>query len=207
MRNTGLILMAIFGIAIGLYPVLYFVVDLSGGLIATKPEFVRESLVWSIAFYQHIIFGGLALLTGWSQFFRNIRRQHLSLHRTLGKIYVVVCLVSGIAGAYLAVFATGGIIASLGFGGLAIGWLYTTSRAYLAIRVRRIEAHRAWMIRSYALAFAAVMLRLWMPLFTGLLGLEFWSVYVFVAWFCWLPNLVVAELLIRDLRLRGISAV
>ena len=43
-------------------------------------------------------------------------------------------LVGGLAGLYMAIFAFGGVIAKLGFACLAVGWLYTGLRAYLAIR-------------------------------------------------------------------------
>jgi len=202
MRKAGLVLIAFLGIAVGFYPILYFLVDMSGGLISTKPDFVREAPLWNIAFYQHITFGGLALLTGWSQFVGRIRRRYLFFHRILGKGYVVVCLFSGTAGLYLAFFATGGIIASLGFGGLALSWLFSTSKAYLAIRAGRIDEHRAWMTRSYALTFAAVTLRLWMPIFSMGLGMAYWTAYLIVAWLCWVPNLLIAEILIRKARVR-----
>ncbi len=39
-------------------------------------------------------------------------------------------------------------------------WLYTGAQAYLSIRRRDVVAHRRWMIRNYALTFAAVTLRL-----------------------------------------------
>ena len=60
-----------------------------------------------------------------------------------------------------------------------------------------IESHRQWMIRSYALAFAAVTLRIYMPFMQAVLGMEFLDAYLIVAWMCWVPNLLVAELIVR----------
>ena len=48
------------------------------------------------------------------------------------------------------------------------------------------------MIRSYALCLAAVMLRVYLPLF-GVLGVPFESSYPAISWLCWVPNLIVAE--------------
>jgi hypothetical protein len=48
------------------------------------------------------------------------------------------------------------------------------------------------MIRSYALTFAAVMLRIWMPL-SDLVGIPFESAYPIAVWLAWVPNLLVAE--------------
>ncbi|MEQ9003518.1 MAG: DUF2306 domain-containing protein, partial [Pseudomonadales bacterium] len=56
-----------------------------------------------------------------------------------------------------------------------------------------IDGHRRWMVRNFALTFAAVTLRLELGLLTGALGWSFDHAYLTVAWLCWVPNLVVAE--------------
>lgn len=76
-------------IAIGFYPLLYLVGGRDMGLLATKPDEVLYSLPWNVAFYGHIILGGLALLLGWTQFSRELRRKYLSTHRNIGKVYVL----------------------------------------------------------------------------------------------------------------------
>ena len=57
--------------------------------------------------------------------------------------------------------------------------------------------HRCWMIRSYALTFAAVTLRLELPLFFIFGGMEYPVASSYVAWLCWVPNLFIAELYLR----------
>ena len=52
------------------------------------------------------------------------------------------------------------------------------------------------MIRSFALTFAAVTLRLYLPLIP-LLGLSFIDGYRAVSFLCWIPNLIIAELYLR----------
>jgi len=47
------------------------------------------------------------------------------------------------------------------------------------------------MIYSYAECFAAVTLRIWLPLLTLVLG-EFLTAYRIVAWLCWVPNILFA---------------
>jgi len=60
------------------------------------------------------------------------------------------------------------------------------------------DAHRRWMIRSFSLTLAAVTLRIYLPI-AAAAGLPFHDVYRAVAWFRWVPNLLVAEGLIwRD---------
>ena len=51
------------------------------------------------------------------------------------------------------------------------------------------------MTRSFALTYAAVMLRIYLPI-SMIAGFAFDQVYPAIAWLCWLPNLVVAQLLI-----------
>lgn len=51
------------------------------------------------------------------------------------------------------------------------------------------------MTRSFALTYAAVTLRIYLPV-SMIVGLEFAQAYPVIAWLCWLPNLGVAQLLI-----------
>lgn len=49
-------------IAIGLYPIIYFVIDRRFGLLGSKTSDLLADIFWNIGFYGHIILGGLALL-------------------------------------------------------------------------------------------------------------------------------------------------
>ena len=62
---------------------------------------------------------------------------------------------------------------------------------------RDIPAHRDWMIRNFALSIAAVTLRIYLPLLLLLLHWSFRQTYITVSWLCWVPNLLVAEWLVR----------
>ncbi len=166
------------------------------GFTAQKAEELRTSMWWLVPFYLHITFGGFALLTGVFQFSENLRKK-IALHRTLGKIYMVSILLGGAAGFYLSFFANAGIIAQVGFNLLAITWLITSWLAYKSIRVLDIEAHRRWMIRSYAACCAAISLRLILPFELAALHMDFDTAYQIVAWACWVPNMVFAEVYIR----------
>lgn len=194
--NTGYFLLGLFAIFIGLYPFRFIGLPYEESLLGSKSETLLNSPVYLTAFYMHIFLGGLALIAGFSQFYKKLRRKRPAVHRALGKIYVVAVLLSGFAGLGIAFFATGGIIPALGFAGLALLWLYTTSNAYMSIKKLHIDAHQRWMIRSYALCFAAVTLRLYLPLFTGLLNMDFIPAYKIIAWLCWVPNILVAEFFI-----------
>ena len=104
----------------------------------------------------HAIACGLTLLLGPVQFSQGFRRRYSRWHRRCGWIYVCGVLIGAPLGLWIEyVKYRGGIgslpmvVATSGFAGLFLG---TTSVALvLAIR-RRFEAHRRWMIRSYATA-------------------------------------------------------
>jgi uncharacterized membrane protein len=133
-----------------------------------------------------------ALLVGPFQFFTGLRARRPALHRWTGRVYVVACLVGGVSGAVLAAGARTGLPSTIGFGSLAVFWLFTTWRAYDAARRRRFAEHRRWMIRSFALTFAAVTLRLYLPLaFISPWGYE--ATYRIISFVCWIPNILFAE--------------
>ncbi|MDF0706714.1 MAG: DUF2306 domain-containing protein [Bacteroidota bacterium] len=183
-------------IGIGLYPLVYLFASSDFGLLQSKSSDLLSDTIWKIAFYGHIAFGGLALIVGWSQFIKKLRTQRLQLHKNLGKVYVVSVLASGACSIYLGFYATGGLISSLGFISLGVIWLFTTLRAYLAIKKRDISLHQGMMVYSYAACFAAVTLRIWLPTLTIVLG-EFLLAYKIVAWLCWVPNIIFAHLWVR----------
>ncbi|MCF0056345.1 DUF2306 domain-containing protein [Dyadobacter sp. CY356] len=191
------ILLAVLATLIGLYPLFYFFQS-NFGLLGNKNIALLASAVWSSAFYMHITTGGLALLIGWVQFSQKIRISAPAIHRNLGKLYVLLALCSSVSGAYLAFHADGGVIASTGFLCLAIVWFTSTFLGYTSIVKGRVTQHQKFMIFSYAACFAAVTLRLWLPLLVVVFG-DFINAYVLVAWLCWLPNMFVAYLLTRNM--------
>ena len=143
--------------------------------------------------YVHVFASSVALIVGPLQFSARLRAARPALHRWLGRCYLGIgILVGGVAGLFVALHAFGGPAARIGFACLALAWLYTGLRAYRAIRARDLAAHRRWMVRNFALTFAAVTLRLWLPA-SVVSGVPFELAYAVVAWLCWVPNLAVAE--------------
>jgi uncharacterized membrane protein len=143
--------------------------------------------------YTHVFASMVALTLGPLQFSARMRSAHPALHWWLGRLYLGIgVLVGGLAGLYMAFFAFGGLASRMGFAGLALAWLYSGFRAYRAIRARDVAAHRRWMVRNFALTFAAVTLRLWLPASVAA-GVPFELAYPVIAWLCWVPNLLVAE--------------
>ena len=149
-----------------------------------------------LAFLLHVSFAPLALVTGAIQLYPINRARRPAFHRWAGRIYGVAVLVAGSAGLVVASGAAGGISAQLGFGLLSTLWLITTIQGVRLARARRFAEHRRWMIRSFALTFAAVTLRLYLPFFFAN-GFNYTQASNYVAWMCWIPNLMAVEWWLR----------
>jgi uncharacterized membrane protein len=148
----------------------------------------------------HIGASGFAMILGAFQFLKPLRRKAPSLHRWMGRGYVLACTVGGLAGGTIALSSTAGPIAGWGFFMLAVLWVPFTLLALFSAMRKDFSAHERWMIRSFALTFGAVTLRLQLPIGPMLTGGDFLAAYVWIAWLAWVPNLIVAELYIATLR-------
>jgi hypothetical protein len=123
------------------------------------------------------------------------------LHRIIGKIYVIdILFVTGPASFIMALLANGGISSRMAFTTLAILWMVTTTKAWRSAMAGQITAHKEWMIRSYALTLSALTLRAWKWLLIALFHLRPLHAYMIVAWLGFVPNLIIAEWLIRQQR-------
>lgn len=157
------------------------------------PDMKANFLAHSTGIYTHAFASIVALTLGPFQFSTHLRQKNTNVHRWLGRTYLAVgVLVGGLSGLYMSQYAFGGSVAQLGFAALAVLWLYTGLRAYLAVRRGAIAEHRKWMVRNFSLTFAAVTLRLYLPASMAA-GVEFSLAYPIIAWLCWVPNLALAE--------------
>jgi uncharacterized membrane protein len=145
----------------------------------------------------HIAGGIGALLAGPWQFSRRLRTRALNFHRWLGRFYLLEVGLGSMAGLAMATVSEEGLPTHLGFGLLAILWFLTGLQAYRSIKRGEILQHRSWMIRNFALTLAAVTLRNYLPLMLFGLHWSFRASYIAVSWLCWLPNVLVAEWLVR----------
>jgi uncharacterized membrane protein len=158
-----------------------------------KQDIVFDPL-WRPTFYFHIVSGMLVLLIGPFQFVEKLRVKNLNLHRLLGKIYVYgILLIAAPTGLIMAFYAEGGLPSAIAFGAMSVVWFITTLMAVVRIKQKDIEGHRIWMMRSYAMSFAAVTLRLLVPLFSLFILNNKDLITMSTAWLSWLLNLLVAE--------------
>jgi len=174
-------------VAIGGYSTRYFL-----GL-RSDAHFSRYTLPLRL----HIAGGIGALLTGPLQFSEKLRARALNLHRWLGRFYLLEVALGSIAGFAMATVSEQGWPTHLGFGMLAVLWFFTGLQSYRMVRSGNIVVHRQWMIRNFALTLAAVTLRNYLPLMLLVLHWSFRSSYITVSWLCWIPNLLIAEWIVR----------
>lgn len=165
-------------------------------LPTSRGDLVLGMLAYSsVGSLLHFLAGATVILAGILQFNQTLRKRHLHWHRLIGRVYVCGVALGGVAGLYMAFNASGGLVARVGFAMLALCWLFATGRAFLEIRAGNVAAHRAWMMRSYALTLAALTLRLYTPLFL-IAGVSFEAAYPVIAWLCWVPNILLVEWLL-----------
>lgn len=153
---------------------------------------------WRLSFYVHISSSLLVLFSGFFQFPAQLRRNYPTAHRNFGKIYVlVILLLSAPSGFVMALYANGGWAARLSFGIISCLWWWFTCAAFVQARRANWPQHRAFMYRSFALTLSAITLRSYVLLLPHVVHLNGKQLYVLVAWLSWVPNLLVAEWLIR----------
>ena len=189
-RLLGSLTFFILAIGTALYALVAYGLFPLGALV--HPDMLTAFQAHAAGVYTHVFASLWALALGPFQFLPAIRQRRPMLHRWTGRAYLTMVLVGGLSGLYLAQFSFGGMISHVGFALLALAWLVTGVMAYRAIRRRDFITHRRWMVRNYALTFAAVTLRLYLGLFLTA-GVAFETFYPWLAWLCWLPNLLIAE--------------
>ena len=154
--------------------------------IGARSGLLRDLLVW------HALAGAVALTLAPLQLRTGPRAQRSRWHRLAGRAYVAAVLVAAVAGLVLAPSTRGGAPAQAAFVLLSLLWISSTTLGVRAARQGDAAAHRAWMLRSLALTFAAVTLRIYLGLGIAA-GMTFDAIYALAAWLSWVPNLLLVE--------------
>lgn len=170
---------------------------LSGRILAlplavAMPHMAHYLPVLPAPMWGHLIFGPLALICAPLQLWTGLRGRFRMLHRVSGYVYGFSVLVAGTTSLLLLPQFQGTLWAALGFTCLGVLWLACTAFGIAHAMRGNTARHRVWMLRSIALTFAAVTLRLYMaPLMaTGWTVVETYNI---TAWAAWVPNLWLAN--------------
>lgn len=178
----------------------YFSLDDKQGFLMLKQS-VIDHQVWKTAFFIHVFSSCFLLFAGFTQFSRRILQEYKSIHRNMGKMYVFILLfVSGPAGFIMSIYANGSIYSRIGFLLLSVLWLLFTALGWYYVLKRDFSKHRVFMILSFSLTLSALTLRLWKFCLAGLFHPPPMDLYRIVAWLGWVPNLLVAFMIVRKNR-------
>jgi hypothetical protein len=137
----------------------------------------------------------------------SLRSRYPAVHRWIGRVYVTAAFLAGVGGLTFIVAkgTIGGATMDVGFGIYGVLTAAAAIETYRHARVRRLDIHRAWAMRLFALAIGSWRYRMeygfW--LLAGGVGHvnDFSGPFdKFMAFFFYVPNLFVAEALIRSRR-------
>lgn len=158
----------------------------------------------------HIGFGAIALALGSINLVNALRSRAVRVHPIIGRCYAVAVAISAPCAVFMAfhaypgTIAGGQVIVTSGLCTLALLWLTTLAMAVRAIAVKHdVTAHRFWIIVNFSLTFAAVTFRVenGLILATG----TFETLYPFLGWASWLPNIIIGAWLARRLNRTRLS--
>ncbi len=165
--------------------------------LAYKQGYIGNPL-WKAAFYVHVFTAVLALFAGFTQFSQELLRENKGLHRFMGKLYVInILLINVPVGLLLAIYANGLFAGKMAFVLLDGLWFWFTYRAYQCARQKNFVDHKRFMIRSFALTFSAITLRSWKEIISHSFTVDPVQLYMIDAWLGFVPNMIVAELIVR----------
>ena len=176
----------------------YFSFKYDVSFLLTKQSILHITS-WRWAFYIHISTSLIVLFTGIFQFVKQVLIRYPNTHRLLGKIYIVTVLVfSAPSGLIMAFYANGGLWAKISFAMVSILWWLFSFVGYQKIKHRQITQHIDFMVRSYALTLSAITLRLYVIFIPQIIHLHSNEMYTLIAWLSWVPNLLLAEVIVRS---------
>jgi hypothetical protein len=191
--RSGYGIMAILAAGVAFYSLRYYGV-LADSWLDVDPKIRGVIAQVPVRALTHMLIAPIALVLGPLQFFPGLRAKYPQAHRWSGRVYVTACVVAGTGGLATSPYASGGPVAGLGFGILAVLWVGTTLGAWRAAVQRQFALHRLLMRFSYAMTFGAVTLRLQIPLGFALGYPSYSAMSVWLAYTSWIPNVIVVAL-------------
>jgi uncharacterized membrane protein len=193
---------------------LYILIFYAGALVSGTASrwngvlpglYTASSTASTVGIGLHFAAGGVILALGFMQLLNVIRQRAPAVHRWLGRIYVTAAAFAGVGGlTFIAVTGTiGGLAMNVGFGLYGVLMVLCAAQTYRYARRRELDTHRKWAIRLFALAIGSWLYRMeygfWF-LMTHKLGHthNFHGPFdVVMAFFFYIPNLLVAEAYLR----------
>lgn len=197
-----LLLLFFFTILMIRITIAYIPIQTDVAFLRIKQDYI-DNKHWLSSFFIHAFTSTFLLLAGFTQFSGYILKKYKKLHRMMGRLYVWNILVlTGPASLVMGFYANGGLLSRIAFISLSVLWIYFTLRGLIAVRQKKFNLHRDYLIRSYALTLSAITLRAWKYLLSNTFDIPPMDLYRIVAWLGWVLNLIIAERIIYTLRNR-----
>jgi hypothetical protein len=162
----------------------------------------------------HFAAGGIILLFGPIQLMRPVRDRWPAFHRWTGRLYALAALLAGVGGlVFIATRGTvGGAPMSLLFGLYGVLMIVASVQTVRFAMLRRLDMHRAWALRLFALAIGSWLYRMEYGFWFMAVG-KVGHTHQFRGWFdfvmdgfFYLPNLLLVEAWLRSRRGRATPA-
>ena len=144
----------------------------------------------------HGIMGACALLLGPLQFSDRLRQRFAQFHRVVGRFYVAGVFIGAPMGLYIQYFEErmgGARSFSFAAGTDAALWMLTTAVAIFFILKGKVQQHRQWMTRSFAVAIVFLEVRV----VGGLTGWKSESAIETTVWMCVAFSLLFADIVLQ----------
>jgi uncharacterized membrane protein len=193
LARSALAIMALLAAGVAFYSLRYYG-TLADRWLDVDPKIHAVITEVPVQALTHMLIAPVALVLGPFQFLSRLRAKYPKIHRWSGRVYVAACVTAGIGGLGTAFSASGGPVAGLGFGILAVLWVGTTLGTWRAAVARQFALHRLLTRFSYAMTFGAVTLRLQIPIGFALGFSDYSAMSVWLAYTSWIPNVIVVAL-------------
>jgi len=134
--------------------------NLAAGTLPAEGEFDRRYAQNPVLAYLHILPGAVYLLGAPFQVSRRFRTASFERHRRVGKVVLTAGLVTGAMAIVVGVVMPfGGFAETSASTVFGVYFVVTLVLAYRAIRSGRVNDHRRWMIRAFALGVGVGLIR------------------------------------------------
>jgi uncharacterized membrane protein len=146
----------------------------------------------------HVVAGACAIFLGPLQFSDRLRARYAKLHRVIGRIYIVGAMILAPLGAYIQYFQERmGAPRSFTMAGVvdALLLMTTTGIALGFILKGKVQQHRQWMTRSFAVALVFLEVRV----IQGVTGWEKLGIAATetIVWSCLAFSILIADIVLQ----------
>lgn len=161
---------------------------------------------WSerILIRTHVACAVTMIFTGSLQFWTGLRMRYMSFHVWCGRVFLITGAFVASSALYMGLHPRlGGIVYGFGLFLNGVFYLAGASIAYYAIRLRNVQVHKDWMIRTYILACAGIVGDRIIPDMTFVarrIGVD--ALNDISGWANWAVPLMIAEVIMQVRRLQ-----